>query len=134
MHPALTTPLATAAALPLIAMVHGAKPLAAFNASAHWLDQTAGAIPAPHPVFTPVGLATNLAAAAMWGAIMGAALSRTGKPVLTAAAVAATAAAVDYGLMPRRLTPGWEMALPRSAVAATFAAMALGMAAGTVRP
>ncbi len=73
MHPALTTPLATAAALPLIAMAHGAKPLAAINASAHWLDQTAGA------------------------------------------------------------TPGWEMALPRSAVAAIFAAMALGMAAGTVR-
>lgn len=132
MHPALTTPLATAIALPLIALAHGAKPLSAINASAHWLDRTAGATPGPHPVFTPVGLATNLAAAALWGGIMGAALSRTGRPALTAAAVTATAAAVDYGLMPRRLTPGWEMALPPSAITAAFVAMALGMAAGTV--
>lgn len=132
MHPALTTPLATTIALPLIALAHGARPLSAINASAHWLDQTAGATTGPHPVFTPVGLATNIAAAALWGGVMGAALSRSGHPVLAATAVAATAAMVDYGLMPRRLTPGWEMALPRSAVVAAFAAMAVGMAAGTV--
>ncbi len=132
MHPALTTPLATGIALPLIALAYGAPPLAPINASAHWLDRTAGATPRPHPLFTPVGLVTNLAAAAMWGGIMGAALSRTRSPALTAIAVAASAAVLDYGLIPRRLSPGWELALPPRAVAAAFAAMAVGMAAGTI--
>ncbi len=46
--------------------------------------------------------------------------------------MAALAAAVDYGLTPRRLTPGWELVLSRRSMVATYAAMALGLAAGAM--
>jgi hypothetical protein len=44
--------------------------------------------------------------------------------------VAGVAAVVDYGLVPRRISPGWELALSPRGVAAGFAGMALGLAAG----
>ena len=47
-----------------------------------------------------------------------------------AAAVSAIAAVVDYGLMPKRLTPGWEEPLPIRSVAGGFAGLALGLAIG----
>ena len=41
--------------------------------------------------------------------------------------VSATAAIVDYGLMPRRLTPGWELAVPKRSIATGLAALAAGL-------
>jgi hypothetical protein len=52
--------------------------------------------------------------------------------VLGAAGTAAIAGAVDYGLVPRRLSPGWEHALPPRGVAAGFAALGLGLALGAL--
>jgi hypothetical protein len=46
--------------------------------------------------------------------------------------MSAVAGVVDYGIVPRRLTPGWELALPPKSVAAVLAAMALGLAAGGI--
>lgn len=132
MHPSLTTPLAVAVALPALALWSGRRPLAAVNASSHWLWPGAGEDGGYHLGETLVGAATNLAAAAMWGAVMAATLRRTGAPVPTAIGVAAGAALLDYALLPRRLSPGWERALPRGAVAAGFAAMAAGMMLGTI--
>lgn len=43
---------------------------------------------------------------------------------------AVLAAAVDYGLMPERLTPGWELVLPPAGLAAGFAGLGIGIAAG----
>lgn len=40
------------------------------------------------------------------------------------------AALVDYGLVPKRLTPGWELALPKSDLAAAYMAMGIGLALG----
>lgn len=131
MHPALTAPLAVAIALPALSLLTGRGALAPVNASAHWLWPEAGR-DGFDPRETPVGLATNLAAGAMWGGVMALALRRTQAPVLTAAGVAAGAALLDYGLLPRRMSPGWEKALPVGAVAAGFAALAVGMLAGTV--
>jgi hypothetical protein len=37
---------------------------------------------------------------------------------------------VDYAVVPRRLTPGWEAVLSKRAIAATYVMMALGLAAG----
>lgn len=131
MHPALTTPVAVALALPALSMAQGRGALAPINASSHWLWPGAGR-DGFHPAETGVGLATNLAAAAMWGGVMALALRRTRSPMATAAAVATGAALLDYGLLPRRLSPGWEKALPKGAVGAAFAAMAIGMLAGTL--
>jgi hypothetical protein len=49
-----------------------------------------------------------------------------------AAVTTAVAATVDYLVMPRRLTPGWELAIGRSGTAATFVGLGLGLAAGAL--
>jgi hypothetical protein len=55
-----------------------------------------------------------------------------GDIVAGAAATAAIAAAVDYLAMPRRLTPGWELALDRAGIVATFAGLGFGLAGGAL--
>ena len=50
------------------------------------------------------------------------------------AAVAGLAYVVDYHLIPRRLSPGWELRLPRKSVALGFAVLGLTLAvAGLAR-
>ena len=56
----------------------------------------------------------------------------TGEIVGGAAATAALAACVDYGTMPRRLTPGWELSLSPRGVGVTFVGLALGLAGGAL--
>jgi hypothetical protein len=45
---------------------------------------------------------------------------------------AGVAASVDYLAMPRRLTPGWELALSGRGVGLTFVGLALGLAGGVL--
>jgi len=47
--------------------------------------------------------------------------------------VAMVAAVVDYGLVPKRFTPGWEDPLPIRSIAGGFAGLALGLAGCTAR-
>jgi hypothetical protein len=47
--------------------------------------------------------------------------------VASGAAVAGLAYVVDYHLLPRRLTPGWELRLPPRSVALGFAALGFGL-------
>ncbi|SCY58060.1 hypothetical protein [Nitrosospira sp. Nsp13] len=51
------------------------------------------------------------------------------KPLLGAATVAAGAYVVDYQLIPRRFTPGFEKRVSGKSLAAIFTALALGLAA-----
>jgi len=53
-----------------------------------------------------------------------------GKVIRNAALVSTVAAAVDYGLMPKNLTPGWEGPLPIRSVAGGFLGMPCGLALG----
>jgi hypothetical protein len=46
--------------------------------------------------------------------------------------MSAIAAAIDYGVTPKQLTPGWELVLSKRSMAATYGAMALGLAAGAL--
>jgi hypothetical protein len=39
------------------------------------------------------------------------------------------AAVVDYGIVPRRLTPGWELVLPKWPIALVYGVMAATLAA-----
>ena len=130
--------ITTMAALTLLARAEGRGPLQPINSTSHWLQgEEAGEVrhaDAPH---TLVGFATNHAAAIFWAIPLELWLANQPPrpPVLLlrdAAAVSAVAAVVDYGLVPKRLTPGWENALPSRSVAGGFAAMALGLFAGAM--
>ena len=46
--------------------------------------------------------------------------------------MSAIAAVVDYGVTPKRLTPGWEEVLSKRSIGMTYAAMALGLATGAM--
>jgi len=42
------------------------------------------------------------------------------------------AAIIDYGITPKRFTPGWEEVLSKRSIGLTYVAMALGLAAGAM--
>jgi hypothetical protein len=46
--------------------------------------------------------------------------------------MSAIAAIVDYGIVPKRLTPGWELSLSKKSMAGAFASLAIGLAAGAL--
>jgi hypothetical protein len=82
-------------------------------------------------------MAINTGAALFWGSIGAYVISRLrpagpGGRLLAGASTAALAGLVDYGLVPRRLTPGWERVLPATDVAIALAAMGAGIAAGAI--
>jgi hypothetical protein len=108
------------------------------NSTSHWLHgETAGLVRDVDVRHTALGYATHHASAAFWALPFQAWLSsrppRQPLEMLRDASVmSAVAAVVDYGLVPKRLTPGWETVLPKRAIAATYVAMALGLAAGAL--
>jgi hypothetical protein len=129
--------LAVFAALPLLARAEGRAPLQPVNATSHMLHvPRAGARREADLAHTGLGSVVNAGASLFWALPFAWWLLRRRRtPTEIAAGVAGTAAvaaAVDYGLMPRRLTPGWEHAVSRGAVGATFAALALGLCAGAL--
>ena len=130
------TSLATSAALALMSRAAGRPAVAPINATSHWVhgDKAARA-PETDVSRTLVGFATHHAASFLWAYVferLAGLRGRPGAPVLfrNAAAVAAVAAVVDYGIVPKRLTPGWELVLPKRSVATTYAVLALGLAVG----
>jgi hypothetical protein len=120
------------------ARAEGRAALQPLNATSHWLHgRGAGRVRRADLAHTGVGAATHVASALFWAVPYGLWLRRrpdrsAGEMLAGGAATAALAAAVDYLAMPRRLTPGWELALDRKGVGATFAGMALGLAAGAL--
>jgi hypothetical protein len=128
--------LVSAAALGLVARFEGRRPLQPINATSHWLHgETAGDVQEADLAHTGVGFATHQLSAMFWAVPyawwLGSRDDRTPAEIAGgAAAVAGIAAVVDYGLMPRRATPGWEHALPARSVAVGFGALAVGLAAG----
>ena len=128
--------IATGAALALLARAEGKGALQPINATSHWLHgPDAGRVRELDVAHTAIGYATHHASCIFWALPFEWWLSsredRTAAEVLgVAGAVSGIAAVVDYGIVPRRLTPGWEHAVSRRSVAATFGALALGLAAG----
>jgi hypothetical protein len=101
------------------------------------LGDDKAAIDEPDPMVTTIGVATNLLAGVFWGSILALRLranpSRSGADILCEAAlVAGFAGILDYGILPRRLSPGWEFGLAGSSVAIAFGAMGLGLAGGAL--
>lgn len=105
------------------------------NASSHWLlgDEEARN-PEPDLVRTGVGGATNVAAAMMWGGLLGARLHRrkaSPREIMKdGAPLGVIAGGLDYGILPRRLSPGWELVLSGRSVAFAIGGMAAGATLG----
>jgi hypothetical protein len=123
-------------ALGLLARIEGKAAIQPLNAVSQWLHGgKAGAVAEADLAHTGTGAVTQILSAIFWATPYAWWLSRrqhrsTAEVMAGAAAVASVAALVDYGLMPRRLRPGWEHAVPPRSVAGGFAALALGLAAG----
>lgn len=127
--------IAALAALAKMEGKHAAQPV---NSTSHWLHgekaARVGRIDAAH---TGVGLATHHASALFWALPFEAWLAAhpPRSPVelaRDAAVMSMIAAIVDYGITPKRLTPGWELTLSRKSMAGAFAGLALGLAAGAL--
>ncbi|WP_232429409.1 hypothetical protein [Noviherbaspirillum autotrophicum] len=111
---------------------------APLNATSHvfWGDEAAQHDEASAK-YTLTGVATNVASATFWAAIYEKLFGQQSgteqsllKPVLGALAVTAGAYVTDYYLVPKRLTPGYELRLSGKSLAAIYGALAVGLAAG----
>jgi hypothetical protein len=129
--------LVSSATLGMLARLEGKSAVQPLNATSHWLHgENAGKVSELDARHTATGYATHHGASIFWATLFEAVLQgkqRTPLEIVKyAALVSAVAAAVDYGLVPKRLTPGWEEALSKPSMTAGFAAMALGLALGGV--
>jgi hypothetical protein len=125
--------LLTTAALAVFGRRESGSAVAPINATSHVLygDEaaTADTVDVKHTV---PGVLINTGAGIFWALVRELMLDRTRRPTRakSAAASAATAGlayAVDYGLLPRRLTPGWELRVSRKHVALGFVALGVGL-------
>ena len=120
------------------ARAEGRGALQPLNATSHWLHgERAGRVRRFDAAHTGVGLATRIASALFWAVPYSLWLQRKSERsaeeiIVGGAATAAMAATVDYLAMPRRLTPGWELALSRRSIGITFVGLALGLAGGAL--
>lgn len=130
--------LGSAFAAAAVARSAGKGALQPLNATSHWLHgPEAGRVRGVDATHSGVGIATHALSALFWAVPYALWLGR--KPVRSdagivggAAVTTLVAAAVDYLVMPRRLTPGWELAIGRTGTALTFAGLGLGLAAGAL--
>jgi hypothetical protein len=126
----------SAGMLGLLAKAEGKDVVQPVNATSHWLHgEDAGTRTAVDVEHTATGYATHHAANVFWAALFetlqsAAPDARPGKVIRDAALVSTIAAVVDYGIVPSRLTPGWEGPLPIRSVAGGFVGMACGLAIG----
>lgn len=111
------------------------SPYAPTNATSHWVWGDRAAVQdGPSWRYTGLGYLIHHGSAFFWAVIYEKWFNARGRrePVLPAlakgAAIAGMAAFVDYQLTPRRLQPGYEMRLSRSALLAVYAGFGLAMA------
>ena len=85
--------------------------------------------------YTLTGTALNQGGAMFWALVYEKVFGRTRSlpgALLGGAAVAALAFVVDYYVVPKRLTPGYEKRLSPRALAGIYGALALGLGASTI--
>jgi hypothetical protein len=109
------------------------------NAVSHWLwGREALEQDEPSWRYTGVGLLTHHLSAVFWAVLharIAAAQPGSGSvPAVLAgsAATSAAAAAIDYTLVPERLTPGFEHRLTTGSMVAVFVALATGLTLGSL--
>jgi hypothetical protein len=104
---------------------------APLNATSHilWGDAAARRDSASAK-YTGTGALLHYGAAIFWALLYEA---LPGRAPMRAAATAVTAYVVDYHVVPRRLTPGFEMRLSAPALAGVYLALGLGLWAASIR-
>jgi hypothetical protein len=126
--------VATALTAALCARRYGITSVAPINAVSHvlWGDE-ARAQDTLSVKYTGTGFVTNHAACIFWAAIYEALFGsdarrgEAGKALLGAALVTGAAYVTDYHLVPKRLTPGYELRLRGGALAAIYGALAAAL-------
>lgn len=130
--------LVSTAALAAFAKLEGKGALQPLNATSHWLnDDDAAKVDLPTVRHTGVGFFTHHASAVFWAAPFEAWLAANPPATIWALlrdsfVMAGIAGAVDYGLTPHRLTPGWELVLSKKSMLASYVALGFGLAAGAL--
>ena len=130
--------LAVHGALAIFGRSAGRSAFAPINATSHIVyGPAAGAVDEADLPHTGVGAAINHGASIFWAVPLAWWLATrretsTADIVRGAAATGIIAGVIDYGVVPRRLSPGWHLALPARSVAGTFGALAAGLALGAL--
>lgn len=135
---ALVSGTLAAAAVTLVASLASRRATgssaAALDATSHFLwGERAGRENAYSVKYTGTGFIANYGVSVFW-ALFYEALGK-GKPrrlaraLLDGALISAAAYVTDYHVVPKRLTPGFEMRVPRAALACVYAALAFGLSA-----
>jgi hypothetical protein len=126
--------IATLAAAALCGARRNGNAVAPVNATSHVLwGEEAGRALAVDAKHTVPGVALNEGACVFWAAFYEKAFGGAADRGNTAAAfagggaIAALAYLVDYHLVSKRLTPGWELHLDRRSLAVVYAALALSL-------
>jgi hypothetical protein len=124
--------LASAVAAAAAARREGKPAAAAVNAVSHWLwGDTAARQSSLSAKYTLTGFATNHAACIFWAtgyeALRRALPRQVWAALASSAAITATAYVVDYHVVPKRLTPGYELRLSRRGLALVYASIALAL-------
>jgi hypothetical protein len=128
--------LVTTAALALLARIEGRHPVQPLNSTSHWYrGEAAGHSRDIDVGHTLLGFATHHGASVFWAVIFQAVRRlRPGRPpLMDAVGVSAIAALVDYGVVPKRLTPGWERVVSPTSIALAYGAMAITLLATSPR-
>ena len=126
--------VATLAAAALCSAARKGSAVAPVNATSHvlWGEEAARAL-RPDAKHTLPGVAINEGASVFWAAIYEQVFGRRaergewGAALAGGAAIAALAYLVDYHLVSKRLTPGWEHHLDGRSLAAVYAALGLSL-------
>jgi hypothetical protein len=131
---ALVSGGAAALATALVAVLAGRRlagsPAAPLNATSHFLwGEEAARKDAGSLKYTGIGLATHFSASLFWALFYEALPKGRTRALPNAALISAAAYITDYYIVPKRLTPGFELRLPGRALAAIYGAFALGLSA-----
>lgn len=133
----LASALSTAA-LAALAKYETDHAAAATNATSHWLwGDEAYSADEPSLRYTGLGYVTHHASAVFWATFLERWLNyrQTIEPreiVRDAAVMTGIAAAIDYGITPKRLRPGFEERLSLGALVGAYLAFGVGLAAGAL--
>jgi len=128
--------VASLAVIQFLAKLEGKAAVEPINATSHVIY---GASHKPEPSLSfhetlPGGL-INVGSAFFWGGVFARiAPSRNSLRAIVARSslTVAFAAVLDYGIVPRRLSPGWEHSLTPRSVAFSLATMGVGLALGAL--
>ncbi|HJU66610.1 MAG TPA: hypothetical protein VJ650_00080 [Gemmatimonadaceae bacterium] len=132
----LVAAAATAGALVGFGWVRG-FPLQPLNTIAHILvGSRAFYVREAHPLITPLGLLVHALSLVVWGALfsLGMGYRRSSWLWVGAVVFAVAVAAIDFLVLPARLSPGFETVLTRGEIIVIYAVMAaaMGMVAGSL--